>query len=292
MKRKLSIGISIIYLILILTGLLCLIPFIHIFALSLSSSGAVNGGMVTVWPVNFTVASYKFVLQNSQFITAMWISIRRVIYGVALNIVLMVITAYPLSKSDDVLPGRAVISWYFVITMLIGGGMIPLYLVVVKLRLLNSMLSLILPSALPVGNMIILMNFFRSLPKELDEAAQIDGANPLKVMVSIVLPISKPALATVGLFCMVSHWNSWFDGMIYMNNIAKQPLQTYLQTLIVDPETLLRNTDQNYAVLLAVLNARTARASQLFIGMIPILVTYPFLQKYFTSGLVLGSVKG
>lgn len=292
MKRKLTFGRLIIYAILCLAAMACLLPFVHILALSFSSSAAVNGKMVSLLPVDFTLESYRFVLRNKQFMTSLWVSVRRVFFGVSLNLVMMILTAYPLSKDDHALPGRTAVSWYFVITMLISGGMIPLYLVIVKLKLINSMLALILPGALPVGNMIILMNFFRTLPKELEEAAQIDGAGPVRVLFSVLLPVAKPSLATVGLFCIVSHWNSWFDGLIYMNQSSMQPLQTYLQTLIVDPETMLRSTGEDYVRLMAVLNARTARAAQLFLGMLPVLVIYPFLQKYFTKGLVLGSVKG
>lgn len=292
MRKKLSCGQVIIYLVLTLTAVVCLLPFIHILALSFSSSAAVNGKRVSLWPVDFTLESYKFVLRSDKFISALIVSVLRVLSGVSLNMALMILTAYPLSRDSRRLPGRTAISWYFVVTMLISGGMIPSYLVMVKLKLLNTLWALILPGAVPVGNMIILMNFFRTMPKELEEAAEIDGAGCVRSLISILLPVAKPSLATVGLFCIVSHWNSWFDGLIYMNQASLYPLQTYLRTLIVDPDLLIRSAGDEYALLLAVLNARTARASQLFLGMLPVLVVYPFLQKYFTAGLVLGSVKG
>lgn len=204
----------------------------------------------------------------------------------------MICTAYPLSKSKKDLTGKNIYTWYFVITMLIGGGLIPTYLVMVKLKLLNSLAALILPGALPVYNMIILMNFFKSTPEELEEAAQIDGAGTWTILWKVVLPISKPALATVALFCIVNHWNSWFDGLIYMNNPNKYPLQSYLQTLVINPEQMLRVAGSDYTKLLTMVNARTGRAAQLFLGALPILIVYPFLQKYFSSGLLMGSVKG
>ena len=182
---------------------------------------------------------------------------------------------------------------YFVITMLVAGGMIPTYLVVTGLGLKDTIWALILPGALPVYNMVILMNFMRGIPEEIEEAAAIDGASPFQILTRVLLPILKPALATVGLFCIVTHWNDWFSGMIYMNNPDNYPLQTYLQSLLQNFEQLLRTqSSQDIQALLAQMDARTGRAAQLFLGAIPVMVIYPFLQKYFTKGLVLGSVKG
>lgn len=280
------------YIFLTLTGLICLLPFINLLAISFSSSSAVASGQVTFWPVDFTVSSYQYVLKSSQFLRSLGISILRVVLGVGLNMLLMIMTAYPLSKNKSVLKGRSIYTWYFIITMLIGGGMIPMYLVIVKLGLINSIWSLVLPGAVPVYSMIILMNFFRGIPKELEEASFIDGAGPWRTLWSIVLPISKASLATVCLFSIVGHWNSWFDGLIYMNTPTKYPLQSYLQTLILNPEQMLKAAGGDYTKLLAMVNARTGRAAQLFLGALPIIMIYPFLQKYFTTGLTLGSVKG
>lgn len=280
------------YVILTITAACCLLPFINLLAVSFSESSAVAAGDVTFWPVGFTLDSYKFVASSDKFLRAFVISIIRVILGVAVNMLMMVITAYPLSRDNKQLAGRNIYAWFFVITMLVGGGLIPTYLVIVKTGLINSIWALILPGALPVYNMVILLNFFRELPKELEEAARIDGASFWSVLWKIILPVSKPALATVGLFCIVSHWNSWFDGLIYMNAPRMYPLQSYLQTMIMNPEQMLQAAGSDYTKLLAMVNARTSRAAQLFLGALPILCVYPFLQKYFTTGLVMGSVKG
>lgn len=182
---------------------------------------------------------------------------------------------------------------YFVLTMLISGGMIPLYLVVSKLGLKDTIWSLVLPTALPVYNTVILMNFMRGLPSEIEEAARIDGASPIVILTRVLLPLLKPALATVGLFCIVSHWNDWFSGSIYMSKPEMYPLQTYLQTLLQSFEQLLREANSHdIQNLITMMNARTGRAAQLFLGAIPVMLIYPFLQKYFTTGLVMGSVKG
>lgn len=280
------------YVILTITAACCLLPFINLLAVSFSESSAVAAGDVTFWPVGFTLDSYKFVASSDKFLRAFVISIIRVILGVAVNMLMMVITAYPLSRDNKQLAGRNIYAWFFVITILVGGGLIPTYLVIVKTGLINSIWALILPGALPVYNMVILLNFFRELPKELEEAARIDGASFWSVLWKIILPVSKPALATVGLFCIVSHWNSWFDGLIYMNTPRMYPLQSYLQTMIMNPEQMLQAAGSDYTKLLAMVNARTSRAAQLFLGALPILCVYPFLQKYFTTGLVMGSVKG
>ena len=281
----------------IILGILCItcvLPFVNLLAVSFSGSTAVAAGNVGFWPVDFTLASYEYVLESGKFFTAMLVSIERVILGTLINLTLMVLVAYPLSKDKPgQLFGRTFYTYFFMITMLIGGGMIPTYLVVSKLGLKNTIWSLVLPGALPISNMIILMNFIRELPEEMEEAAALDGATPIQILVQIILPVLKPALATVGLFCIVNHWNDWFSGMIYMGDVTKYPLQTYLQSIIKSfDQLLLADKSHDIASLLAQMNARTGRAAQLFLGALPIMIVYPFLQKYFTKGLVLGSVKG
>lgn len=271
----------------------CVLPFINLLAVSFSGSAAVSAGKVGFVPVDFTLSAYQYALKGGKFIRALGISVIRVILGVGTNLLLMVITAYPLSKSKGKLFGRNIYMTYFVITMLIGGGMIPTYLVVVNMGLKDTIWSLILPGALPVYNMVILMNFIRGIPEEMEEAAAIDGASPFQILIRIMLPVLKPALATVGLFCVVAHWNDWFSGMIYMSRPEKYPLQTYLQSLLQNFEQILQKEGaRDIQRLLAMMNARTGRAAQLFLGAIPVMLVYPFLQKYFTKGLVIGSVKG
>ena len=269
----------------------CVLPFVHLLAVSFSSSSAVAAGKVGFLPVEFTTASYEYVVSGGRFLRAMAISLERVFWGTLLNLLLMVLTAYPLSKQE--LVGRKFFVVFFVITMLIGGGMIPTYLLVSKLGLKDTIWSLILPGALPVYNMIILMNFIRGLPHELEEAASIDGANAFQTLWMIIFPLLGPSLATVGLFCMVNHWNDWFNGLIYMSDPLNYPLQTYLQTLLVDFEQLLQSgSSADIQAILSKMSARTGRAAQLFLGALPIMMVYPFLQKHFTKGLTLGSVKG
>lgn len=279
---------------LILLGVICIscvLPFIHLLAISFSGSSAVAGGKVVFWPVDFTLASYQFIVKGGEFFRAMSISIERVIVGTLINIVLMILTAYPMSKQD--LLGRKFFTVYFVTVMLVGGGLIPTYLLVAGLGLKDTIWALVLPGALPIFSMIILMNFMRGLPIEIEEAAWIDGASPFQTLIRVILPLLGPALATVGLFSMVGHWNDWFSGMIYMDDPGNWPLQTYLQTLLVDFEHLIQSDKTgDIQAILTKMNARTGRAAQLFLGALPIMLVYPFLQKYFTKGLTIGSVKG
>lgn len=280
------------YIFLSITVAFCVLPFVHLMAMSFSSGSSVAAGRVGLWPVEPTLAAYQFSLRGGQFMRSLWISLQRVVLGVSINMLLVVTAAYPLSKSRDKLAGRNVYMAFFMVIMIINGGMIPTYILVMRLGLLNSIWALVLPWAVPVYNMIIMMNFIRSLPGEIEDAALIDGASPIRCLVSVMLPLLKPSLATIGLFSIVGHWNDWFSGFIYMQSSARYPLQTYLQTIVRDMEEIIRLAGSDYTQLLSMMNARTGRSAQLFLGALPVLAIYPFLQKYFTTGLVLGSVKG
>ena len=280
------------YFFLTVTCLTCVLPFLNLLAISFSSTVAVKSKVVSFWPVGFNTAAYEFALMGGRFVASLLISIQRVALGLIVNILLIVLVAYPLSHKKDKLMGRNFYMTFFFITMILNAGLVPTYLLVTQLKLLNSLWALVLPGALPVYSMIILMNFIRGLPEELQDAAMIDGAGPAVVLFRVMLPLLTPALATVGLFSIVMHWNSWFDGMIYMQNYMRYPLQTYLQYLLLKFDQLMQMSQGDFALIVARLNARTGRAAQLFLGALPIALIYPFLQKYFTTGLVMGSVKG
>ncbi|MDR1324834.1 MAG: carbohydrate ABC transporter permease [Treponema sp.] len=291
--RKLFLIINVIFLTII--SLICVLPFLNLLAISFSDKNAVAMGRVGFWPVDFTISSYEFITYNSAFLRSVWVSIQRVLLGVSVNLALIVLTAYPLSKEKNEFKLRSVYSWFFVLTILFNGGLIPSYLVVRYTGIRDTLWALVLPGALPVFSMLVVMNYMRSLPKELCEAAYIDGASHVQTLLRVILPVSTPTIATVALFAFVGHWNSWFDGLIYMGRVEHYPLQTYLQTVVLKPETFFTNTSnvsQALLSLLALIDSRTTAAAQLFLGTIPILCVYPFLQKYFASGLVMGSVKG
>jgi putative aldouronate transport system permease protein len=277
-------------LVLAVLAVLCVFPILHTLALSLSSATAASSGRVTIWPVEFTLQSYQFVLENPAFGKSFLISIARVLVGVPVNMALTILVAYPLSRSKREFRARDIFAWFFLITVLFSGGLIPWYMVIKQTGLIDSFWALIIPGALPVFNVILVANAFKSIPKELEEAAAMDGADHWTILFKILLPMSLPVLATVTLFVAVGHWNAWFDGLILMNSPAKYPLQSYLQTVIVSPDP--RMLSERDLALLKIISNRTTRAAQIFIAMIPILIVYPFLQRYFTTGIKLGSVKG
>ena len=273
---------------LLLVGVTALLPLVNTLAISLSDKAAVSGGMVGLIPVGFNLDAYGFILRDDKFWQAFGVSVLRVLLGGALNFVLAVLTAFPLSRSVQRFPARNVFMWLFVFGMILNVGIVPWYLTISGYRLLDSIWALVLPGAVPIWSVILLMNFFRSIPKELDEAARIDGANPWQLLWSVYLPTSLPALATITLFSLVGHWNSFFDGLILMNNPANYPLQTYIQQLVIADRPALHG---GQAALLAQLSNNTLNAAKLFIAMIPILLVYPLLQRYFVRGIMLGAVK-
>lgn len=273
---------------LLAVGISTLLPLVNTLAISLSDKAAVSGGMVGLWPVGFNLNSYSFILRDEKFWQAFGVSVQRVLLGGALNFVLAVLTAFPLSRTTRAFPARDVFMWLFVFGMILNVGIVPWYLTISGYGLIDNIWALVLPGAVPIWNVIILMNFFRNIPKELDEAARIDGANPWQLLWSVYLPTSLPALATITLFSIVGHWNSFFDGLILMNNPNNYPLQTYIQQLVIADRPALHG---GQAQLLAQLSNNTLNAAKLFVAMIPILIVYPFLQRYFIRGIMLGAVK-
>ncbi|WP_308633909.1 carbohydrate ABC transporter permease [Paenibacillus silvisoli] len=286
-SRKLFVGCNTAFLLLFCA--FCILPFVHLLALSLSSKSAASVGLVFLWPVEFTMKSYQFVLQKPEFLKSLGITVERVALGTFVNMALTILAAYPLAKEKKHFRFRTVYVWFFVFTLLFSGGLIPTYMVVSSLELKNTIWALIIPGALPIFNLVLLLNFFRGLPKEIEESAFMDGAGHYTILWKMYVPLSAPALATIGLFAVVGHWNSWFDGLIYMSSPTKYPLQTYLQSLVI--ETNSKILTKATAELLRHISDRTVRAAQIFIGALPVLMIYPFLQKYFMSGIVLGSVK-
>ncbi|MFC5407553.1 carbohydrate ABC transporter permease [Cohnella soli] len=280
------------YSFLTLLSVLALFPFLNVLSLSLSNKTAAAAGLVKLWPVDFTLSSYKFVFLRHEFFTALGISLERVLLGTALSMIVSVLAAYPLSKEERAFPGRTLYAWVFVFTILFNGGLIPWYMTIKMTGILDSIWALVLPGAVQVFNCLLLLNFFRGLPKALEEAAFVDGASHWTTLGRIFVPLSTPVLATVTLFTVVGHWNSWFDGIVLMNSPTQYPLQSYLQTVVVKMNTsTFANIDPVQAKLLGEISDRTVKAAQIFMATLPILCVYPFLQKYFMSGIVLGSVK-
>jgi putative aldouronate transport system permease protein len=285
-----TVIVSVIYLFLFVLSLLCILPLLNVLAISFSSKAAIESMKVTLWPVDLSLKAYSFVAHKHEFIQSMGVSLERVILGVAINTLLTILIAYPLSKEISQFRLRTWYAWIFVFTILFSGGLVPTYIVVKDLGLMDTIWALILPGAVPVFNVILLLNFIRSLPKELFEAGFMDGAGHWKLLWRIVVPLSMPALATVTLFVIVGHWNEWFSGLIYMNDPKHYPLASYMQTVIVRHDIAAMNSPLQMALMQS-LNDRAVYAAQIFLGAVPIFCVYPFLQRFFMAGIVMGSVK-
>ncbi|TDQ41094.1 carbohydrate ABC transporter permease [Aureibacillus halotolerans] len=272
-----------------LLSITCIAPLLHILAVSFSAAPAANANLVKFWPIDFTVASWALTLENESFLRALGMGFYRTALGTVISLAITVLAAYALSKEDHEFKGRKIYIFYFVFIMLFNGGLIPTYILIQNLGMINTIWALVLPGAVNVFNLILLLNFFRtSVPKSLDEAALMDGAGHFRILFTIYVPISLPAMATIALFTMVGQWNSWFDGLIYLTDSAKYPLSTFLQTLIVQKDFSQMNINPDE---ISMLSQRAVQSAQIFIGSLPILLVYPFLQRYFVKGIVLGSVK-
>jgi putative aldouronate transport system permease protein len=270
-------------------ALTCILPFIQVLAVSLSEASAVSAGKVNLIPVGFNLEAYKVSFSKPNFINSMNNSFMRLFLGVSINTLLTILTAYPLSKTKKEFPGRTFISWIFVTTMLISGGLVPLYIIVNQTGINNSIWALILPYATPVFNVTILLNFFRGIPKEIEESAVVDGAGTWRILWVMYVPLSKACLATLVIFQAVFHWNEWFWGLIFIDKTEFYPLATYMRNVIANPNFETMNINEITA-LLSVSN-RSFSAAQIIIGSLPILIIYPLLQKYFVLGLTVGAVK-
>ena len=270
--------------------IICILPLLNVLALSFSGKDAAIAGKVSLLPVDFTLDSYKYLLQEKRFFLSFWMSVKRAVLGTTINMVLTVLTAYPLSLETRQFPSRNRYMWLLVFTMLFNGGVVPWYFVIRRLGLIDTIWALVLPGAVPVFNVILIINFFRNIPAAIKESAQLDGIGPLGMLLKMLIPLSKPALATVSLFCIVNHWNNFFDGMILIDTPEKLPLQTYIQSLVI------RISDMSQSGLSAEqladrMSQRTFNAAKIVISTVPILLIYPFLQRYFVTGITLGSVK-
>ena len=281
---------AVVVLLLIILGLSCLVPLLHVLALSLSSKNAAISGKVYLWPEELTFTPYKMLITDNRYLRALAVSFERVFLGGSINLVMTVITAFVMSQEEKDFPARKYYMWILLFAMLFGANMVPWYFMIKATGLMNTIWALVIPGALPIYNAVLVMNFFRNLPKEIKESALLDGVNPVQMLVRIYLPLSLPALATVTVFSVVGHWNDFFNGMLLINSPQKVPLQTYIQSLTINTmET--SNTSLTPEELAALSSLKTFNAAKIIVAALPIVIFYPFMQKFFVSGLTLGSVK-
>jgi putative aldouronate transport system permease protein len=276
------------YFILFLVGFVTLFPMWYILVVSISSDQYISKGLVTFWPRGFTLGAYELVFKHQGIWRAYLNTIIYTSVGTLFNMFFTSLCAYPLSRVDFY--GRRFFNFFVILTMFVEGGMIPLYLVVWRLKLLNTIWAIVLPTAISTYNMIIMRTFFTCIPVSLTESAYLDGANDIHILSKIILPLSKPIMATLTLFYMVGHWNSFMPAVLYLNNKAKYPVQLILRDIIV-----LGDLDSQMSMDLTMnsaLSAMNFKYAVIIITIIPILCVYPVLQKHFAKGAMIGAIKG
>ena len=277
------------YLILILVAVVIILPILNLIAVSVSDQAPVISGKVKFWPIGFQLEAYRYVIGSKQFFSSLSVSLFVTLVGRTLAVICSVLVAYPLSKQN--IPGRKALLLIFLFTMMFNGGIIPSYLLIMQLNMINSVWSLILPQLVNVYNLLIVKNYMEALPESLMEAAKIDGASQMRILRSVVLPMAKPVLATVFMFFVVTYWNSYFDAKMYITERDLMPIQQYLQTVIFEAQSpagdyALSSTESMNTASKSIINATVVCA------MIPMMILYPALQKFFAKGATVGAVKG
>lgn len=275
------------YIILAIVAIIMFYPMYYIFIVSVSSASHINKGDITLLPKGITFKAYEIVLNTERIWTSYKNTIIYTGLGTLINLLCTAMCAYPLSRPDFY--GRKVFTIFVTVTMFINGGMIPLYLVIMNLGLINTIWAIVLPSAISTYNMIVMRTSFQAIPTSLTESAYLDGANDIHILTKIVLPLSKPIMATMTLFYAVQHWNSYFPAMLYLNDSRKYPLQIILRDIVVQGEMTDQGSDISSALNIVATNYKYA---VIIVAVVPILLIYPLLQKYFTKGVMVGAVKG
>lgn len=279
----------------VITGLVMLIvayPLYYVLIASFSNPYDVYAGKTFLLPSQFTLDGYKAVFADPNILTGYINSIKYTVIGTIFSVTMLYITAYPLAQKD--LPGRKFFSIFFLITMYFGGGLIPTYLIVKQTGLINNIWALFLPGGVAVGNMIIVRNYFQnSIPKEIIEAAEIDGCSKLKTFWNVVIPLSAPILAVMVVFSMVAYWNDWFTALIYLTGAEKAPLPLVLRNILIKSSASAAQASTvsgGYAELNKI--TEMIKFASIIVAAAPMLIVYPFVQKYFEKGMMAGAVKG
>jgi len=265
-----------------------LYPLYHIGIVSLSDGNAVLRGDVRFFPVGFTLDSYKLVLQDPAILQSLLNSVIYTTVGTFINLSFTALCAYPLSRAS--FSGRKFFTWMVTATMFFSGGLIPLYLLVLRLGLMNTMWALVLPGAISPWYMFIMRTYFQGIPEAIIESAIIDGANELQILLKIVLPLSKPILATLLLFYAVGHWNSFFDALIFLDEKRKYPLQLIMRSVVILGR--FEQTGEIDAATDFMVIEQTLKYATIMVSTLPILLVYPFVQQYFVKGVTVGAIKG
>ncbi|PYI55793.1 carbohydrate ABC transporter permease [Paenibacillus flagellatus] len=273
-----------------LFAITCIYPFINVLSISFSTPSAANAYGLKLIPKDFTLGAYKAVFENKYIWIGYANTIVRTVAGTFLNVVFTVMCAYPLAKRY--LPNRNFFTFLFVFTMFFSGGLIPTYLLIKGMGLLDSRWVLILPGLINAYTMVIVRNYFMSLPEEIEESAKMDGANDFRILFSIVLPVSMPIIATIALWYAVAHWNAWFDALLYISDPDKTVLNTVLRKIVIEGSSQFQSFDTYDPAKTESVTPDIIKSATIMVATTPILLVYPFIQKYFVKGVLVGSLKG
>lgn len=285
MVNKLSVFDIFNYILMTIIGIIMVYPVIYIVAISFSDTLYIVQGKVVLFPRGFNIDAYKEIFSNNRVPRAYLNTILYTSVGVLFNLVMTAVAAYPLSRQDFF--GRKFFIIAIVLTMFLNGGIVPNYLIVQKLGMIDTMWALVIPNVIWTFELLILKSFYENMSESLRDAALIDGASEFRILFNIIIPLSKPALASIGLFYFMGHWNSFFLPLIYLNDARMFPLQLVLRDMLI-----FENTNDMNLVDMAALTPEAMKNATIFITMIPVLMVYPFAQKYFSKGVMLGSEKG
>lgn len=288
MKLRFTWFDSILALLIFLICLTVVLPFLYIIAVSFSAPADSMAGNFFLWPKHWTLDAYRYLMEARTFLASLRNSVYITLMGTCVNLIVSITLAYSLSKK--ILPGRRILLLFIFFTMIFHGGMIPSYLNVKNLGLLDSYWAIVLPAASSAFNIMVIRSFFQSLPESLDEAARIDGAGEFRILFSIVIPLSKPIIATFTLFFMVQYWNEFFSAIIYLNDTNRWPIQPLLRQMVAISASNISAEAAVDAQLAANLGPNVQNAA-ILLAMLPIVIVYPFLQKHFAKGAMLGSIK-
>lgn len=268
-----------------LLGFTCLMPFVHIIAKSMSDEISVLAKEVVFLPKGFNVNAYRFIIINNQFRTSFTLTVSITVIGTAVSLLTTSLTAFVLTRKD--LPGAIIIALLYIFTMFFGGGMIATYILYKQIGLIDNYWVLIFPASINPFNIVLMRNFFESISPSLEESAKIDGASHFRILFKIILPLSKAALATIGLFFAVTYWNSFIGALLYTTKRHLMTMQLYLRNMLTAIDNLMETNSE----MLDTLATETVRAATIIAAMIPILLVYPFVQKYFVKGIMIGAIK-
>jgi putative aldouronate transport system permease protein len=273
--------------VLVLFAIMTFFPFYYVILASVSNSDLITEGELLLIPRGFNLEAYSLILENNQFIHSFLVTITRTVLGLAVNLSLQLTIAYALSKSY--LPGRKWFMIYIIITMMFNGGIVPSFLIVKATGLMDTIWALVIPTAISTWNVILLRTFFENVPDSLEESAKIDGANDIYIFLKIYLPLSLPSIMTIGLFIAVHHWNSFMDAVIYTSSGDLKVMQLFLRDMVIQNEMAALLGDMSAMSSVSSLSLRTAA---IFLSALPILIVYPFIQRFFVKGVMVGAVKG